>query len=595
MTGDEEYIKARAAGLVSTFSSILSKELKLQDFPNGCTDCATFIRAPLSNPEGYLVVEHELSHNLFGTDLVLTEAFREKAVERLLRRAGIQTTHPDAAPYKGKLNTLVHHLWNVLEDHRVRWLWSILYPGGGAFLGQRWHDIAEYEFDEQQCETDLLSYLGRRAAGVETTTAPDRFRECGKQIIKAKNLVEGVDAEACLAITARLIDDIADDLLERYPPNKTQEAKAKLNALCQNIGGGLNGGQEQGDPIGNPMGGRDISEPEGKKRRPTASQLKRINQVLTAKDDDESKSVDGMSSFAALLDSGAEKMEAKLEAARNAMSLPKMSNEEQGEDILLSACKAAGVKSEFVVPTKMLPKPSQAAARIRQHLERVHMRKRLSLAEEGDDVDVEAYIEAKLNKELDSAKLFRREKKETGMELLLLGDLSGSMTGFGLDLLEQAMSDIVFSCTNLRVKVDFWGFSDAVFFFKKLGSPKEARGVRYGCTNMVQALDVAYEWAKASKSTRAVILMTDGMPTSLRGRRSTGDLFKDLNAVLTEMRHDGVILSILAIGPESSRQYYDIGFGPGNYGLLENILGLGKALPDTAKKLVEAHLNKGRS
>jgi hypothetical protein len=223
------------------------------------------------------------------------------------------------------------------------------------------------------------------------------------------------------------------------------------------------------------------------------------------------------------------------------------------------------------------------------------MKKRLSLAEEGDDVDVESYIEAKLNNELDSAKLFRREKKETGMELLLLGDLSGSMTGFGLDLLEQAMSDIVFSCTNLRVKVDFWGFSDAVFFFKKLGSPKEARGVRYGCTNMVQALDVAYEWAKTSKSTRAVILMTDGMPTSLRGRRSTGDLFKDLNSVLTEMRHDGVILSILAIGPESSRQYYDIGFGPGNYGLLENILGLGKALPDTAKKLVEAHLNKGHN
>ena len=54
----------------------------------------------------------------------------------------------------------------------------------------------------------------------------------------ARAQVELVDNKACLAITARLIDAIADELLLSYPPDPTQpqtphtQALSKLQALA---------------------------------------------------------------------------------------------------------------------------------------------------------------------------------------------------------------------------------------------------------------------------------------------------------------------------------------------------------------------------
>jgi Mg-chelatase subunit ChlD len=630
MSGDAEYITERSENLVSTFSSLLEKDFKLEDFPVGCTDCKTFIRAPMSDQEGYLVVEHELSHNVFGTDLTLTETFREKAVERLLTRAKIPKTSPDALPYATKLDDLTHHLWNMLEDHRCCWLWSQLYSGGGSLLQQRWKDIAEYEMEET-AKTDFLTYLTRRSSGIETPDAPDIFKRCAPHIVKARNLVEGVDAEACLAITARLIDDIADELLDSYPPDKQAEARAKLNAISKvmNPGGGQQkqqqqggGGQQkqpqqqgqqqqapqpqqpqaqqkpenkkgQGDVAGNPLGGKDLVHPPGKQPKPTAGQMKRVLQVLTSSQNDPDEDLDGHTSFSYLIQKGSEKMEERLEEARAAMAMPKKSLEEESEELLTDACAGVGAKGIFVDPTKNLPNPTATAAKLRHQLERVRMKKRLKLHEEGDDLDVEAFVEAKLNDEMQDARFFRKEKKESGMELLILIDVSGSMLGQGLQILEVALADIVFTCRNLRVNVHLWGFSDMVFFFKKIGSPIGVRGVVHRCTSMVQALDVAYEWAKKSKSTRTIILVTDGMPTSLRGRKSSGDVLQDLHNVLDEMRKDGIVLSVLAIDLWNMGAQYDKAFGAKKYGVLKTFADLGKALPEMAKVLVEAHLRRG--
>jgi hypothetical protein len=590
MTGDPEYIKDRSQDLVSTFSSLLDTELRLEDYPHGETDCETFIRAPMSDREGYLVVEHELSHVLFGTDLSLTEAFRKKAVERLLRRAKIPASHRDADAYKPKLDALLHHLWNILEDWRCCWLWSQIYPGGGELLATRWKDIAKYEMGEK-AENDLLTYMARRAAGTETDASSDTFKECGKHMIRAKNLVEGVDAASCLAITARLVDDIADELLDKYPPNKTEEAKKKLNALCQAVSTPADGSQA-GDVKSNPMGGKDLADPP-KKKKPTAGQMKRIQQVLTAKHDNFDEDADGQSTFSKLMQLGSDKMEVRLEEARQAMSVQKMSAREQEEDILNNACKTTGTRGVWVDPVQTLPPPSSNAAKIRHELEKVRMKKKRRRHEDGDDLDVEAFIEARINGELSEAKLFTTTRTESGMELLILGDESGSMIGSGMAMLERAISDVVYACGTMKVEVQYWAFSDTVYFFRKIGSPRGVPGLSHGLTNMVQALDVAYEWAKSSKTTRAVILMTDGMPTSLRGRNSSGNVLVDLHAVLDEMRKDGIVLSILAIG--NNPGLYDKGFGERKYALLRDMTSLTKALPETAKQLVEAHILRGHT
>ena len=209
MTGDEDYVTKRSHALVEVFSDIVEVPLKLIKAPSGSTDCKSFIRAPLHHPEGYLVVEHELSHLLFSTNLPLMEDCRTKSVERMMHRAGWAITDPNCGPQKSRLEMTFQYLWNVLEDYRCCGLWAQLYPEGGRLLKQRWHDISAFE-REEAAEKELLEFLGRWAAGVDTPNAPDRFKRCSAPMRRALNLVEGVDATAALAITRRLIDDIID-------------------------------------------------------------------------------------------------------------------------------------------------------------------------------------------------------------------------------------------------------------------------------------------------------------------------------------------------------------------------------------------------
>ena len=129
MGGTRDELVKRMDDLVSTFNVLMGTELKLVDAPGGSTDCKTVIKVPFDDPDAYIICEHELSHPFAGTDLELTANFREPAVERLLTRAGIPITHPDAIPYRQKLDTMIHHLWNILEDWRCCSVWGEVYYG----------------------------------------------------------------------------------------------------------------------------------------------------------------------------------------------------------------------------------------------------------------------------------------------------------------------------------------------------------------------------------------------------------------------------------------------------------------------------------
>jgi len=591
MTGDEEYVTKRSEALVEVFSDIVETPLKLVKAPSGATDCKTFIRAPLHHPEGYLVVEHELSHVLFSTNLPLMEDCRMKTVERMLHRAGMTITDPKAAPARHKLEMSFQYLWNVLEDYRCCGLWTQLYPEGGRLLKQRWHDICAFE-REEAAEKELLEYLGRCAAGVDTPNAPDNFKKCKPHMQRALNLVEGVDSAAALAITRRLIDDIIDELMEDLPPpdpgggqqNSQQQAQQKIDQLL-NACGGMAGAIDPDDENG--LGSGDIA-PGDKKQELTAAQRNEVTRIMAAKADDDNG--DGVSSFAALIEAGATRMEEKIEQARMAMSLPKKSEDQKQEDALTAATKRAGIRSVRVQPTRTLPSPTEAAYQAKAHLDRVRMKARRKLAEEGDDIDVEALIEAKMNNEMDEAHIFEKKKMEGGLDLLLLVDLSGSMHGHGVQMVEQALADVNYACGDQRVRLELWGFSDELFIFPKVGSPRDAKGVSMCGTSMVQAIEVAQHWASSAKTTRAVVLMTDGLPTSCRAHSSTGNPNKDLANLLEEMRQDRIVLSVLAIGSKSSQKLYDDTFGAGNYGLVTGLPDMLAALPETCKVLVESHI-----
>tara|TARA_Y100000034_G_scaffold116891_1_gene155780 strand:+ start:20 stop:1063 length:1044 start_codon:yes stop_codon:yes gene_type:complete len=344
-----------------------------------------------------------------------------------------------------------------------------------------------------------------------------------------------------------------------------------------------------GDNEQNPMGGKDLQPPSGQKRRPSAQQKGKIRRLLTARTDDHDE--DGMSTFDQLIESGANSMQERLEDARAAMCKPKQTPEKEAEILLSSAAQVCRIPSKFIVPTGVLPNPSHHAGKIRKYIEKVKMRREKRLVWDGEDLDIEMFIDARINGETLETRLFHSEKKEAGLDLLLLLDVSGSMSGWGIQLLEQAIADVQYACKGAKVLLSMWGFSDKLYFYKKLGSPM-APGVQMGSTQMVQALDVAWEWARRDKLRRAVILLTDGFPTSVRGRKSTGSPIKDLETVLSDMRKDSVVLSVLAIG--NSSDMYDTAFGKGRYGMVESLDQLPTALSNTAKVLVEAHLKRGR-
>lgn len=598
MGGSPEELRDAMQSLTDTFSKMLGKDFDLVNAPSGSTDCETFFRVPLDDPEAYIILEHEISHPFAGTNLALTEVFREKTVEKLLRRAGINKKNPAGAPYRQKLAGIIHHLWNVLEDWRCCSVWGELYPGGAALLKQRWKDIAEYEMQEQ-AEKDIVSYLGRVAAGVDTPTAPPEFQACAKHMIKARSRVELVDNKACLALTRKLIDDIADELLKQFPPQQPQTFRQsslnKLSLLNQAITGSAQG-KAAGDNEDNPLGGKDLSQAVNSQGKPlkkvTAAMTLEIDELVSISDTDGEADEDGNmgpSSLQKMLDQGTDAMFQVIQAAKKELGAAKKGSKQGEEEALLSAAKMTGIKGVVVTPSQKLPKYSRGAARMRRYLEQVKMRKERKRAVEGEELDIEAYIEAYASGNLNEAKLFKKVKKYGGMDLLLLIDVSGSMYGAGLDLVEQAMANIDFACHGIKVTLHVWAFSSDLFFFKKIGSPKNVPNMNMAMTNMVQALDAAWEWAKHRKKDRAVLMITDGFPTSCRGRRSSGNPVEDLHTVLRDMRLDEIVVSILAIG-DSQTDYYDTAFGKRRYGLVKNLGDLSGALEDSARVMIESHI-----
>ena len=666
LSGTPEEVFEKSLTLVQIFSKLCNvDELELRHASFGHTDCSSFVAANFADPEAYLTIEHELSHVFFDSDLQLAEEFRKILVEDLMLKAGFKLTAPEMKPYKQTLEQFIHHTWNCLEDHRVRSLWEEIYPGGGYFLEMRWKNIAEYHFEES-AKTDLLSYIARTAAiGKDTDGAPEVFKQCKVHIDAARAVVDKTDKKTCLAITKQLIDNISNVLLDwakknnqpvnqnpntnnsyeedllnhakqtgMVPPhasdmgNTPQTKQDALGKIIQMSGAcKATEGEGAGDPTHNPMGGKDIIKGDGRAKRISASDIRHIKRIskmatLAAKGDNKAQK-----EMNKLIDKGTKDMKRKITLAKAELmrGVGTDQDPEEADKIeYLNAAKAAGIDAVVVENPKPLPKPSTGASRVKNELEKIKMMTKTRLYEEGDDIDIEAFITAKINGELQDAKLFTDTTKESGLELLILTDCSGSMYGNGITMVDQAMADILHATKNLKVKCHLWAFSNSLYLFTKPASVQDVGG---GGTDLIPALDTALEWARQSKN-RGVIMLTDGYPTSCRNRNSTGNPRRDMYNVINEAGKEGIVLSILCINENveewmacscgnshgwlspTNPQYtchscgnviqyenktedrYDEWFGKGNYSVVKDKKEIAKKLPLCARALVLNHLKK---
>lgn len=674
LTGTPDEVFTRATTLVSIFTKLCGLEtLRLDHHMYGHTDCQTFVAANFGDPEAYLTVEHEISHIFFDSDLELAASFREIYVSELMQKASIKDNDPNAHGYKQTLDRIVHNAWNVLEDHRVRSLWEEIYPGGGYFLKKRWENIAEHCMAEVATQ-DILAYIARTVAtGQDTPEAPEQFRLCKPIIDSSKNLVQKADKKTCIAATRQMLDAVADILVdwakqnnqpahsnstngESYEEDLLKHAKqvglsdfkdkdlteakknpAKLEGLSKivQLTGTSNGKAEEdesgpGDTKYNAMGAHDIdAKPQQNKKfsqrhstkASTTTEIKRISKMarLAAEGDDKAKKA-----LEDLIKKGTNEMKRKIQAAKSELfkAGPVQDPAEADKVQYEEAAASAGIKFVYKKKGPALPKPSRGAYRLQDELGRIRMAIKTRLREEGDDIDIEAFIDAKISDDLEDACIFTDQTKEQGLELLVLTDCSGSMYGNGIAMVDQAMSDIIEATKNLKVKCHLWAFSNELYMF---GEPASSvQGTGGGGTDLIPSLDAALEWATKSKSKRGIIMLTDGFPTSCRQRKSTGNPQLDMKNVIEEARRNNIVISILCIN-EAVQHYsacsqcgsglwvnrekpsvcacghsntytednsmYNEWFGKGNYSVVNTKADIAKQLPLAARALVKNHLN----
>ena len=662
----------RGLTLVEIFSKLCNlPDLILKSSFYGHTDCKTFVAANFEDPEAYLTLEHEISHIFFDSDLALGQEYNKQTTEDLLKKAGYSgLKDPKASMFASRIQSTIHNIWNCLEDWRVQSLWWDLYPGGATLLKKRWNNVAEHCLEDAAKE-NLISYIARRAAtGLDLPEAPKAFRNCDKHIDHARSLVEKTDKVTCLAVTHQLIQKIAQEIMDAckvedsLPNNNSgsgleqqmlshakdaglvSQAATDLSKVPQNRIDGLTkvvslamaspnkspSGDNGMDPTNNPMGGSDIDEaPNAAGSRVSATSIRTIKRLKKIADLAEKGDTKAKQEFEKMAEDGTEKMKKKISDAKKELFKALSQTGEDEEDKAAveyeKAAAAAGIPAVVVDKTQALPKPSSGAGKVRQELDKIRMSRKRRLFEEGDDIDIEEYISAKINNEIMDAKIFIDTTSERGLDLLVLTDCSGSMYGEGIDMVDQAMADIQEAVKNLKVKTHLWAFSTELYLLKRPGS---VRGLGGGGTDLIPALDAALEWARQSKSDRGIIMLTDGYPTSCRKRKSTGNPQQDMADVIKEAQNEGIVISILCINeyeyilhsctvcndsawyPRNQiighkcrfcavpikdvepNAFLDQWFGKGNYAVVADKAAIKRELPKCARVLVENHINKRR-
>lgn len=604
MGGTREEVEVLVRNLIATFSTILNSPIQLQEGESGKTDCYSTIWLNLHDPEAYLVAEHELSHWLFGSDPVLASKAIKTIVEsRLLLRAGItQPTSDDAAPYVKRLAILIHGIFNILEDHRVAGLWGQLYPGGEALLRERWENMTKKALVAKS-RTMFMPYLlcvHWDCAPPDEEVRPE-FVACKAPFIRAMRLVEGVDHVSCLGITMRLINEIADELLDLTKP--VAKPKPRVPSPSSKAGRG-----EDTKPSSASDSGKD-SETSSRKRsmqeirddqkkaarkkkikKPFQPQqkvdkkeeaeqtLKNLTRLLgrdlsreqdisgmgekdvlingeqsasrndsahkmhqirqILRAEDAGTDESGMNPLELMMHQGAEAMQTKIDQAREVLARSNNDPENAQNAIIGAWAKAAGIRKINVRPTASLPPPSEAGFAARREIEKFRMGKK-RLPHYNGDLSVPALIDAVGAGKLDR-KIYTKDKKFPNFELLVLFDYSGSMLfGSGIAIVELALADMSYALKAVKSKLEIWGYADNLLVFRTVGSLQRAEGMRSGGTNMVEALDAAAMWAKQRPEKRAIMHITDGFPTTTRHQNSAGNPDQDFKQIMEEIREKG--------------------------------------------------------
>ena len=582
---------------VATFAGITGRKLWLKNSATAQTD-GHEILAPLDDPFFYQLVEHELAHVLFQSNVTAKQAFIKGYVDQMAASLKANGLPPLDDDQTSSLMELLNTVIGVLEDVRVESLWGLLYPGSYAVMQVMHGEHLRPQL--KNAHRTLASFIVVASTGLKIQTGEfDRYRPA---LEEAMRKVERRGFTATLIVSKWLVTKLVDEAVRRARGIRSDPvAQQAAQSLAQRVL------DKQKPPTGEKSDGKS-SDSDGNTEPPPpdfqpepvnadASQRRGALADLVAREgtpsalvviaDDwkapkypsheedqqgrrmakaalEAKTGEGeMDAFLALSE---RKMAARVEELREALA----GQVEVDGWMTKNTFGRVNLKDIKAGRANQLEAHDVATAnRLRALFHRVLGRRRALLHDTGSAIDVMSYIEAQVSKQ--PVPCFVHEDRGRGFKVMVLIDRSSSMAGEKTREAERACKLLTKALDFPFVDFHVWGFQshkdgelDLTRFDKRAlaFSTKEAKVG--GNTPLHLALRVAVRFMELGDESKQIIVITDGWPSfsNKRGDFGTRTLSRFVREEVLRARRVGMNVTGVVIGNDMKDANLSFMLGP---------------------------------
>lgn len=596
--------KALAYKTVEIFSGITGRKLYLKDGPVPKTN-GWVIEVPMKDRDMYTLVEHEISHPLFGSDPIAKALFVEDYSQKVSLVAARRNVELDRRALRVALNLFV----GILEDERVISLWGLLYRGSERQM----RDLAARDTEPhvKKAHEHLVTMFITIAGGHDPGEGKlSRFEPYFREALRKVHLR---DFTATLITAKWLVTQLVSEVIRQSRGEPPPEDGDAFTGAGSGEGPGASESRSEGPdgPDAPAMPWEDQAPPqepqdadkdgpggrgEGPWQPPEveasveertqalqsmADQLGTAPRKLRERFDDfeeskysnkwaeqEAKRTAKRAMDSAVKDSG--QLERKLEQSRGKMQeviqkvRSAVANVEVQDDrirrdafakVTFTDIRPADVTTAITMP----PEDENTVRRLRAMFFRVMGRRKSVLDFQGAAIDIPSYIERRMTHT--ALPVFKSDGSGRGFKTLVLIDRSSSMQGQRTKQAERACRIISRALDFPFVETHIWGFQGVKQ--NEVGITRFEKGVEVfntpksrvkGFTPLHIATRVAANFLREGTEAKQLIIISDGFPThhSTRGVFGTKTLINFVRVEVRRARRQGINVTGVMIGSDTA-------------------------------------------
>jgi len=592
MAGASE--KALAYKTVEIFAGITGRKLYLKDGSVPKTN-GWVIEVPMRDPDMYTLVEHEISHPLFGSDPTAKALFVEEYSRKITLVAARREVHLNRRSLRVALNLFV----GILEDERVISLWGLLYRGSE----RRLREMAATDTETQlpHAHENLVSQFAAIAGGHDP--GEGKLRRFEPYFREALRKVHLRDFTATLITAKWLVTMLVSEVIRQSrgePPPKDGDSFDGASP-APGLGppeSGSEGSQALSDPDtaqededgpgGHGEGPWQPPEVKASADERTEALQSMVDQLGAAPrqlrerfdDFEESKyknrwaeqeakrkakramdaSVKDGDQLERKLEQSRAKMREIIHRVRTATANVEIQDDRIRREAFAKVTFTDIRPEDITTEVRMSVEDEDTVRRLCAMFIRVMGRRKSVLDHQGMAIDIPAYIERRLTHT--ALPVFKSEGSGRGFKALVLIDRSSSMSGARTKQAERACRIVSRALDFPFVETCIWGFQG--LGRNEVGITRFEKGVEVfdtsksrvkGFTPLHIAMRVAANFLQEGNEVKQLIVISDGFPThvSTRGLSSTKALINFVRTEVYRARRLGIHVTGVMIGTDSAR------------------------------------------